>query len=211
MKDNSIQGKLWKESSWGKQYITRNDSNRLRSSNVVLFSKIFKSLNQSIESVFEIGPNIGLNLDAINILDDQIVIDCVEINDDACNILREKPYIRNVFNDSIISFIPKQTSKYDLVFTKGVLIHINPDELSGIYDKIYSLSNKFVLFAEYFNPTPVNIKYRGLENVLFKRDFAGEFLDKYINAKLVDYGFVYHRDNCFPQDDITWFLIDLRK
>ena len=25
---------------------------------------------------------------------------------------------------------------------------------------------------------------------------------------LVDYGFVYHRDNCFPQDDINWFLFE---
>ena len=26
--------------------------------------------------------------------------------------------------------------------------------------------------------------------------------------KLIDYGFIYHRDNSFPKDDITWFLLE---
>ncbi len=54
----------------------------------------------------------------------------------------------------------------------------------------------------------MNVIYRRNRNKLFKRDFAGEFLDIYKDIKLVDYGFVYHRDNCYPQDDITWFLLE---
>ena len=50
--------------------------------------------------------------------------------------------------------------------------------------------------------------YRGHEGKLFKRDFAGELLDKYPDLKLIDYGFVYHRDTNFPQDDCTWFLLE---
>lgn len=211
MNDKTIQGKLWKDQIWGKQYILRNNSNQIRSSNVVLFAKIFRSINQPIESVFEIGSNIGLNLDAINILDNKIRIDCLEINVDAFNIVKSKPHVKNAYNDSILTFEPNKGLVYDLVFTKGVLIHINPQELSKVYEKIHSLSKKFVLFVEYYNPTPVVVNYRGLNDVLFKRDFAGEFLDKFPSAKLIDYGFVYHRDNCFSQDDATWFLIELRK
>ena len=37
-------------------------------------------------------------------------------------------------------------------------------------------------------------------------DFAGEVIEKY-NLKLINYGFVYHRDNNFPLDDISWFLL----
>ena len=33
-------------------------------------------------------------------------------------------------------------------------------------------------------------------------------LDQYHNLHLVDYGFVYHRDHNFPQDDLTWFLLE---
>jgi hypothetical protein len=49
--------------------------------------------------------------------------------------------------------------------------------------------------------------YRGHADRLFKRDFAGDLIEKY-GMKLVDYGFVYKRDNWAPQDDITWFLLE---
>jgi hypothetical protein len=61
--------------------------------------------------------------------------------------------------------------------------------------------------CEYYDPNPVVVKYRGNEERLFKRDFAGELIDKY-NLRLVDYGFIYHRDAGFPRDDWTWFLLE---
>ena len=64
--------------------------------------------------------------------------------------------------------------------------------------------------AEYYNPTPVEVKYRGHDGRLFKRDFAGEMLDRFPDLKLVDYGFNYHRDHNFPQDDGNWFLLEKR-
>jgi spore coat polysaccharide biosynthesis protein SpsF len=90
---------------------------------------------------------------------------------------------------------------------KGVLIHIAPDQLAAVYEKLYQVSRRYILIAEYYNPTPVSIPYRGHADRLFKRDFAGEMLDRYPALELVDYGFVYHRDPLFPQDDMTWFLL----
>jgi spore coat polysaccharide biosynthesis protein SpsF len=63
------------------------------------------------------------------------------------------------------------------------------------------------LICEYYNPSPVTINYRGHKDRLFKRDFAGEFMDVYKDVELIDYGFSYRRDQKFPQDDITWFLL----
>jgi len=54
----------------------------------------------------------------------------------------------------------------------------------------------------------VEITYHGHKNRLFKRDFAGEMLDQFSDLKLIDYGFIYHRDLTFPQDDISWFLLE---
>jgi spore coat polysaccharide biosynthesis protein SpsF len=70
---------------------------------------------------------------------------------------------------------------------------------------MHELSNKYILVAEYYNPTPVEVPYRGYSGKLFKRDFAGELIDRH-KMKLLDYGFVYHRDT-HPQDDVTWFLL----
>ena len=41
-----------------------------------------------------------------------------------------------------------------------------------------------------------------------KEILAGEILDLFPSLSLIDYGFVYHRDPNFPQDDISWFLIE---
>jgi spore coat polysaccharide biosynthesis protein SpsF len=92
-----------------------------------------------------------------------------------------------------------------------VLIHINPDELAGVYDMMLKASSRYILIAEYYNPVPVEVAYRGHGGVLFKRDFAGEMMDRSGSLRLVDYGFVYHRDPLFPQDDGTWFLMERLK
>ena len=65
-----------------------------------------------------------------------------------------------------------------------------------------------ICIIEYYNKTPVEVPYRGHKGKLFKRDFAGEILDRHEDLMLADYGFVYHRDNNFPQDDLNWFLLE---
>jgi pseudaminic acid biosynthesis-associated methylase len=87
------------------------------------------------------------------------------------------------------------------------LIHINPDALNAVYENLYNLSKRYILICEYYNPTPVTVKYRGSDDRLFKCDFAGDLIEKY-KMKLLDYGFKYHRDSYFPQDDSTWFLLE---
>lgn len=52
--------------------------------------------------------------------------------------------------------------------------------------------------------------YRGNKNRLFKRDFAGEFMDKFPDVQLVEYGFAYHRDKRYMVDDVNWFLLEKR-
>jgi spore coat polysaccharide biosynthesis protein SpsF len=65
------------------------------------------------------------------------------------------------------------------------------------------------MVAEYYNPTPVVVEYRGHKDKLFKRDFAGELMDKYPNLELIDFGFTYHRKGW--NDDINWFLMKKTK
>jgi spore coat polysaccharide biosynthesis protein SpsF len=131
----------------------------------------------------------------------------VEINPSAAEILRGQNTCSTVFNESILTF--ESENRYELTFTKGVLIHIAPEKLPEVYDKLFTYSNKYILIAEYYNPTPTTATYRGHTEKLFKRDFAGDMLDRYDSLRLVDYGFTYRRD-IFPQDDMTWFLLERR-
>ena len=155
-----------------------------------------------MKSAIELGANIGLNLSAIKWLVPFVTVEGVEINEKAFDQLlkvADVAYNCNLFDKRI-------TGKYDLAFTKGVLIHIHPDDLQAAYQRLFDLSRRYILICEYYNPKPVEIEYRGEKGKLWKRDFAGEMLDA-LPLKLVDYGFVYHRDK-WPQDDITWFLME---
>jgi spore coat polysaccharide biosynthesis protein SpsF len=91
-----------------------------------------------------------------------------------------------------------------------LLIHIDPARLDDVYEKLYETAARYILIVEYYNPTPVAVTYHGNAEQLFKRDFAGEMLDRFPSLNLADYGFTYHRDSNFPQDDTTWFLLEKR-
>jgi pseudaminic acid biosynthesis-associated methylase len=192
---------FWKN-EFGNDYTDRNNEELIKN-NINLFNNIFKNI--SINSLFEIGCNRGLNLFAINNIDKNISLNGLEINEKAYNILTNQKLCDNLYNESIYNFNTEY--KFDFVFTKGVLIHINPNKLNIVYEKMYNLSNKYILIAEYYSRDVREINYRGNENKLFKRDFCGEIMDKYKDLKLIDYGFVYYRDNKYPLDDISWFLL----
>ena len=190
---------------FGNEYITRNQGDKLLASNLNFFSKAFNQVKK-IENCIEFGANIGMNLKALNLLYPNLNVSGVEINKKAYEQLIKITGPKNAFNTSI--FDVKFNSKFDMTLIKGVLIHINPEMLEKVYDQLYHNSKRYILIAEYYNPKPVTIEYRGHKEKLFKRDFAGEFLDRFKDTYLIDYGFSYHRDNSFPQDDITWFLIE---
>lgn len=201
------QEKFW-ATEFGNDYINRNQGDQLLASNLVFFTKCLQQAER-LNSCREFGANIGMNMKALKLLYPSIQLKGIEINETASKQLAEVVGKDNVFNGSI--FEAPVEEKVELSLIKGVLIHINPDMLSVVYDKLYQSSSKYILIAEYYNPSPVAIPYRGHQDRLFKRDFAGEFMDTYKDVKLIDYGFAYRRDPSFPQDDITWFLMEKTK
>jgi len=149
-----------------------------------------------------------MNLKAIQLLYPSIQASAIEINAEAAAQLNQVIEPDHVHHTSILEFEPRLT--YDLTLIKGVLIHINPNELPRVYDKLVASCSRYLMVAEYYNPAPVSIPYRGHTDRLFKRDFAGEIMDRHPQLQLIDYGFAYRRDPNFPQDDITWFLMEKR-
>lgn len=191
--------------NFGTEYIQRNQGDALLASNLAFFAKALHQA-KGFKSCIEFGANIGMNLKALKLLHPGLDAHAIEINADAAQELAQVIPANQVHNQSILDFSPSQ--QWDLTLIKGVLIHLNPEVLPQVYDKLFAACGRYLLVAEYYNPAPVAISYRGHSDRLFKRDFAGEMMDRHSQLKLIDYGFAYRRDPNFPQDDITWFLME---
>ncbi len=201
---STAQEKFW-FGEFGDHYIDRNQSDALLAANLDFFVRSIKMAG-AISSVIEFGANVGMNMRALSALYPGIEMAAIEINERAASVLADVIGEANVFRGSILDYVPKVT--HDLAFTKTVLIHIHPDHLSRVYQNIYDATAKYILLGEYYSPSPVSITYRGHTDRLYKRDFAGEMLEAFDDLRLVDYGFCYHRDAVYPQDDISWFLME---
>lgn len=194
---------------FGTEYIQRNKGRELLASNIAFFSKALTVAKiQADGSCIEFGANIGMNLKALQLLYPNMELHALEINPHAATELGSVIPTSHIYQTSLLEYRPERT--WDLVLIKGVLIHINPDSLPHVYDTLYHAAGRYLLVCEYYNPSPVAISYRGHSDRLFKRDFCGEILDRHTDLELIDYGFAYHRDHNFPQDDITWFLMEKR-
>ena len=211
-KESIMTYKTEQENFWagdfGNEYIHRNQGDTMLASNLSFFARALRRTH-GIKNCIEFGANIGLNLKALKILYPVIDLHAIEINAEAARQLSGIIPSSQVHNESILDF--ESTRQWDLTLIKGVLIHINPNMLSQVYDKLFTSCGRYLLVAEYYNPTPMVVSYRKHHDRLFKRDFAGEILDRHPQLELRDYGFVYRRDPNFPQDDITWFLLEKKQ
>lgn len=203
MREMTAQERFW-QGEFGDAYVDRNAGAAAVASSLAFFGRALARAG-SLGSVLELGTNRGLNLQALRALLPHAQLQGVELNGKACALARALN-VAEIWEGSLFDY--PVTTGFDLAFTKGVLIHLPPDLLPAAYDKLYQASRRFLLVAEYYNPMPVEVSYRGHAERLFKRDFAGELLDRHADLRLLDYGFVYHRDPLFPADDISWFLLE---
>lgn len=189
---------------FGDDYIGRNGAASRLDSVRALFHRILEKA-PDVRSAVEFGCNIGLNLTALAELVPDVELHAIEINGKAAEIARNRVSRARIQTGSILDLEPGCVC--DLAFTQGVMIHLAPAMLPAVYAKLARASRRYVLISEYYNPTPTAVDYRGHSEHLFKRDFAGEFMEAHPEFTLVDYGFVYRRDPIAPLDDITWFLL----
>lgn len=202
---HSEQEQFW-AGEFGDAYIERNPTDKETGARLSLFARIF-ARTTGVGSAIEFGANIGNNLKALRQLFPNMELAGVEINRKAAERLGQWGEA-TVHRQSILDFIPERS--WDFAFVSGVLIHINPELLPEVYARLHQAACRYIAVIEYYNPAPVEVSYRGHSGRLFKRDFAGEMLERYPDLSLVDYGFVYHRDPNFPLDDLTWFLMEKR-
>ncbi len=81
--------------------------------------------------------------------------------------------------------LPFEDGAFEVVFTSGVLIHIAPDDLPRAMSEIHRCSRHYIWGAEYFSPQLATVNYRGNDNLLWKMDYAKEYLALFDNLELV--------------------------
>lgn len=200
--NNKEQEKFWAQ-EYADEYARKNSEFNLEKMDSVWRTLLEKT--PSVQNILEIGCNVGRNISSIERISPTIEKSAIEINSKALEFVLANNRIENSFCGSVLDSNFEDNS-FDLVFTMGVLIHISPDSLLEVMNKMYRYSREYILIGEYFNRTPIMIEYQGQADKLFKRDFGKLFMTQF-NVKLVNYGFLWgHIYDDAGFDDITWWL-----
>ncbi|MBF0176154.1 MAG: methyltransferase domain-containing protein [Magnetococcales bacterium] len=160
------------------------------------------------QSILEVGANVGLVMRALRRLTDAELF-AVEPNAES----RQRLVTDGVLPathalDGFAAHIPLPDKAVDLAFTSGVMIHIHPDHLLASCKEIHRVSRRYIACIEYFSDKPETIHYRGHDDLLFKRDFGGFWMDNFSDLQVVDYGFFWKR--LTGLDNPTWWVFEKR-
>ena len=174
--DANMQQRNFWAGKFGDFYINRNKTidevnESYEKETGVTVEKIFHEFFDKIDrksKILELGCNVGLNLEILQKMGFSNLYG-LELNKKALEIARERYPKITFINSSIEVYESKMT--YDLVYTAGVLIHINPSTLNSIIKKIVSLTKEYIFGFEYYADSLVEIKYRGYSNVCWKQNF----------------------------------------
>jgi spore coat polysaccharide biosynthesis protein SpsF len=191
---------LW-AGDFGDAYIKRQKPNLL--ANRVFFRRALQAAGLQHFKAIEFGANVGDNLLALRRMFPHAWLAGVEINETAFQKLRA--VADEAYLGSISDFEPMPA--WDLAFTKGVLIHVDPKNLADVLRNIYDSSRQWILLAEYHSPRFETLEYRGQDAALWKGPYAESFMDLFPTVVVRDYGFWWKRDK-YPQDNLNWWLFE---
>ena len=191
---------------FGVAYIERNSAKPERvQQRADAMSKILDHIDDALpQSIIEVGANVGLNLRALKVVVGAELI-AVEPNYAARKILSADGVLPadHIF-DGTADALPLEDASVDLVLTSAVLIHVPDELLEASYREIHRVAKRYILCLEYFSPNPVEIHYRGRDDMLYKRDYGGLWLDWYPDLELIADGFFWKRTTGL--DNVNWWL-----
>lgn len=124
------------------------------------------SLALGARKILEAGCNIGNNLSSFP---SDSLVSGVDMNEKALEKARlSYPYFD--FKQGSITKIPFKDNYFDLVFTRGVLIHIHPDDVQTAMKELLRVSNRWIFNLEYFGEDNKMIKWKRGDDLLWYRD-----------------------------------------
>lgn len=182
--------KTW-QGKFGREYTKRNSQaleemeELFRRDFGVSASGMFKKALQGlpIKNVLEVGCNIGNKLALLKNLGFEELTGVEPLNFAINEGKNRYPFIN--FKQGTVFNLPFEDNSFDLVFTAGVLIHINPWDLSKAMNEIARVAGKWILGFEYYSAKPQRVVYRGKDELLWKRDFVSEYLKRVAGLKIL--------------------------
>ena len=178
---------------FGDAYTGRNSPDaRLR-------AEFFTTLSKwDIDTAFEVGCNIGTNMIAVEEGLGCEVSGC-DINEKALEKASDIG-LEVYYQDA--TDLDHSCGEFDLVFTCGVLIHLNTPQMIRCMKEMHRISTGLVMFMEY-KGNDIEIPYRGQRGALIKREYGDIFQALFPEAELMETGFL-PKEMGF--DDITYWV-----
>lgn len=169
------------QGTFGDYYTDRTFDSKMFIRRKKFFNKFLKNFD-AIDSVLEVGCNVGRNLEILKAIKPELSVWGIEPNTKAFRIACKSLSGSRIFKKSIFDI--KWSNKFDLVFTAGVLIHIGDEDSEKAIRKICEASRRYILAIEYYSKKRVAVLYRGLEDALYKRPYDKEFLGLFPKLKI---------------------------
>ena len=191
IKKETKQIELWK-SEFGKDYTDRNEQTleemeemyfkRLGYTRTEIYSEFIGDMNRSLH-ILEVGCNIGNQLLCLQ----QMGLSSLHgIDPQEYALKKAKERTQNITLKKGSAFnIPYEDGYFDLIFTTGVLIHIDPNKIKDALKEIYRCSKRYIYGYEYFADQTTEIPYHGKKKALWKADYAKLYLENLNDLKLV--------------------------
>lgn len=197
----TIQMKQW-SADFGKRYTDRNPQTLEQME--ALYQRDFGTTRTALNQTFlaemdreirilEVGCNIGNQLLCLEKMGFSHLYG-IELQSYAVSLAKAHARQTNIIQGSAFD-IPFKDGFFDLVFTSGVLIHIAPSDLDKILAEIVRCSRQYIWGFEYYAPQITSIPYRGQQNLLWKADYAQEYLNRFSDLNLTKRQHVAYLDS----------------
>ena len=146
--------------------------------------------------ILEVGCGVGHNLGYL--IGPRYGVD---VNENALAVARGRvPIAQLVVAEA--TALPYSDGTFGLVFTCGLLIHLDPMACRRAMTEIIRVSSKYVLAIEYASDVEGEVPYRGQRGALWKRPYGA--LYEVMGLDDVGHGFL-GKDRGF--DDCTWWML----
>jgi len=183
--------KMW-AGKFGKEYTDRNMislSNleklyqNIYGIKITELNKLFLGKMSRSMKILEVGSNVGNELLCLQNMGFKNLYG-IEPQDYAVELSKKRTKNINIIKGDAFD-IPYKDKYFDLVFTAGVLIHINPRDIKKAIKEIYRCSGKYIWGFEYYSEEYKDIPYRGKKNVMWKANFPKLYLDLFDDLELI--------------------------